>query len=718
MFEYSKRIAFPIENVDSLNKYNPVPHIAKSFQVRSGLCSAVLNVFGYGEAAYFINGKCVPDSYRPTVPCLVTKTVVYNVYDVTEMLVEGTNRLGVMLSADRIFFNQQGEAEQSLCDLAMPSVLIQLDLTYSDGYHQQIASDETFRGARSHIMFHDWTCGEIHDSTKHIIGWCDVDFDDSEWEHVTVIPNFDGDCRTTACPPIRKISETGGEEIAPGLWDFHKTTSGYVRVKVTGYRGSRIKLNYAERLLPGDSHVDRSAAFKYNKPCPDMYNSDEYVLNGSKDQVFDQLFSIHGFRYVEVVGDYDQIELTAITCHTDMVITSSFSCDNQMLNKIHQACVNSVLTCLQGYYVDNPKRDAAWIGDQMLSAETQAVAFDNYEVALENILMCNDNIREDGNLPYHVPTFASHCYNRFIGPDWSGMIFHVPYYVYRYTGKREIVDVAWDAMEKSLEFFATLGTGEGHLLNQKGTGDWSAVKPGCRLECVMSTYYYISAVMMAELAEATGRKSTPYRLLAAEIRNDYRNKYVKNGIVQAEHVTEYILPAWSGILDKEEIPAAVESIVAAIREDNMAFTFGIHGLRMVFDLLSENGEAQLLYDVLVNDKVLGYAHTINLGYDTVPERFDWRIDGIYSLNHHFFSVVDTWFFKWLAGIRVEGFGMAGIRIAPTFVNGVDHVEASMHGICVRYDRDALYVESPYPFKLSLNGKEKDYAAGSYTFSRS
>ena len=73
-----------------------------------------------------------------------------------------------------------------------------------------------------------------------------------------------------------------------------------------------------------------------------MYNSDEFILSGCGTETFESDFAIHGFGYVEVVGDYDSIELTVVTAHTDLRTVSSFSCGNKTLNNSHNACIQSI----------------------------------------------------------------------------------------------------------------------------------------------------------------------------------------------------------------------------------------------------------------------------------------------------------------------------------------------------------------------------------------
>lgn len=708
MFEKSKWIQYIIEKDQTAEKHEPVPYIAKTFRLKGKVKKATLNICGYGEAAYFINGEVIPDSFRPTFPSIPSKTIIYNVYDVTSLLKEGNNRIGAMLSRHRCI----SKSENRMLNYGkVQSLVLQLDIVYTDGEKECIVSDTSFKGAPSYVTFAARTFGEIHHKGKEIKNWCQPEFDDSLWENVSVIPAPGGEYRTTDCPSIRKTEEHKGEEIAPGLYDFGLVTAGHIRAKITGKKDSFIKFDYSERLTEDGLHIDGSAYKREEKEYPDMYNCDGVILSGAKEDVFEDFFSIHGFRYVEVTGEFNSIELVAVTAHTDIKLDSSFRCNNEIINKIHNACTYSIATCCQGYFVDNPKRDAPWVGDQMLSAEAIALNFDCFGTMYENMVLCRDSQTDYGSIPAVVPQTGAWAYQKFLGPDWTdSVIFHVPYFTYKYTGNRKIVDDMWQSMEKALEFFVTLGDG-GYLINKNGTGDWSAVKEGCSLEVVMSAYYRIDALMMGELAVSTGREAEKYFTLAEKIKAEYREKYLENGKIKGKHITEYIVPAACGFLNKEEIPAAIDTVIGMIKEDGMAMTFGCHGLRMIFDLLSEYGYEQLVFELLTNDRVLGFAKNVKDGINTLPERFNFGAQPIMSLNHHFFSGVDAWFYKWVSGIKINGFGYDDIVIAPARIDGIDKFETVLHGIKVRRNEDSLYVSCPYVFTY----KDIKYSAGEYEF---
>lgn len=68
MFENSKWINYVIEKEPDIKKYEPSPYIAKTFSVEEKPVKATLNICGYGEGAYFLNGRVIPDSSDRLTP--------------------------------------------------------------------------------------------------------------------------------------------------------------------------------------------------------------------------------------------------------------------------------------------------------------------------------------------------------------------------------------------------------------------------------------------------------------------------------------------------------------------------------------------------------------------------------------------------------------------------------------------------------------------------
>ena len=685
---------------DNPELFPPSPYIARSFVIDKALKKATLSIAGLGQAAYYLNGMRIPDSYRPTQVTNPTLAVIYRSFDLTALLKSGRNRIGVTLGNNR--YNDMRVSRWR----STTKMIAKLELVYQDGSTEQIVSDTSWKTADSPTLFSMNLCGERYDARKEIPGWCSADFDDSSWDDACICKGPGGILRATKCPPVRVKREIPGREIAPGLFDFGENVSGWVRIHVTGQRGAEVVIKYTELLTEDKKHADQSNIVS-NAYGP-MAHKDIYILKGEEEETFEQLFSFHGFRYVEIEGEYNDVKVTALVSHTDITPTADFSCDNETICKIHEICVRSILTNCQDVLLDCPHREQnEWTGDGMLSAESVSMGFDSYEMFYEWMMKFKDDQLPDGTLPCIIPAKSTIWeYNFANGPDWDSAIFHIPYYCFKYSGDRRIVDDMWENMNLSLQYFSTLSE---NCLLRAGVGDWASSGETCDKEITDTAYYRIAALMMAEMAAATGRDDAPYLTLAERIKADFRKKYVRDGILTDEHQAAFAAALFSKMLDEEEIPAAARMLAERIAAAGYHFVCGVHGLRMIFDVLSENGYTQVLFDTVVNPEYPGYGHTVKSGLTTLPEWFNYGA----SQNHHFRSMVDAWFYKYLAGIKFCGFGPDEVEIAPVFVAGITRLAAEVKGIKVSYDSERITVQSPAAFTF----RGKRYAAGAYEFDK-
>lgn len=99
---------------------------------------------------------------------------------------------------------------------------------------------------------------------------------------------------------------------------------------------------------------------------------------------------------------------------------------------------------------------------------------------------------------------------------------------------------------------------------------------------------------------------------------------------------------------------AFKVLMDIIREDNNNFTCGFLGIRVIFHVLAQFGEADLAYEMITKPDFPSYGYWVKKGETTLLENFkeyDEYFDA--SKNHHFFGDVVSRFMKQLAGINVE-----------------------------------------------------------------
>lgn len=710
MFENAKWIAKNVYrnwNGPSVDKLPPSPYIAKTFEICEKPKKAVLNICALGQGAYYINGKRIPDSYIPSHPSNYEKSVIYTSYDVTDMLDKGKNRLGVILGNTRYADLRAGYL------FNYPKMICQMDIEFENGEKMSIVSDTSFKVHDSYVLFSYARCGEIQDANLKIDSWCDKDFDDSDWDNAKISQGPGGALRPTVCPPRRIKAKLEGKEIARGLFDFGINTSGLCNVKIKGKKGDRVQILYDEDLSEDKKNTGRT--FRGDRfDNKEMKHRGIYILSGEEDE-FEDLFSYHGFQYMQIIGEFESVSAYALTIYTDIEETSDFECDNEMLGKIYKMCSNSIVTNCQVAMVDCPQREQnEWTGDGMLTAQTINLLYDAYNMYYEWMLKFKDDQSPDGKLPCIVPAFQNSDIYQGNGLDWSSAIIFIPYYAYKYSGDKKIVETMWDNMERMMQYFKN--TSETNLIDT-GLGDWAHLDEDkkCPIEITDTVYYKLDALMMAQLAKEIGKDAGKYEKLAECIKRDFRDKYVKDGKVDSDNFTAIVCAAYSGMLEENEIKSELSRALGIVERNGKGFTNGVHGLLSMFDVLTENGFVQKLFDLIVNPKYPGYAKSVTEGYTTIPEIFS-HIPS-YSRNHQFKAMINAWMIRYLAGIDTKGFGFDDIVVKPYFVKGINNLKAKALGVCVEYDEKTFTVESPYAFTLDLNGTQKKLDAGKYTFER-
>lgn len=689
----------------------PAPYVVRDFNVKKGVKKATLNICAIGQGAFFVNGVRIPDSIIPTQCTTYEKAVAYNTYDITEMLCEGENRLGVIIG-------HVGYAENTyyLLRSTLPRMIAQLDIEYISGESETINSDSSFWAKDSYIEFAARRCGEIHNTNMIVKDWCIAGTSLEGWNNAVVTLGPGGVIRETRCPNKRIFEEVVGVEIAPGLYDFGRNLSGYVRLDVKGKHDEKLVVRYSEWLTEDKQHVNFEGLQR--GAYPDMLHKDVYNTDGESDIVLEPMFTYHGFRYVEITGNAD-VTVTAVLIHTDIKPLSSFECSVDTFNKIFIACRNSILQCCQGAMLDCPQREQnEWTGDAMLTAEVISREYDAYGMYYEFMQKIKEEQRPNGYFPGIVPPKSNWTINFANGIDWMSVIFHVPYYAYKFSGNPDIVNNLWDNMELSMELFEK--SSESRIMNFSGLGDWIGAQPRCNKEITETIYYYIAANMLSEMAEKTGRDATKWQKIAAETKEQFRAKYVADGKMTDRCVTALLCAVYSGMLEESEIQWHVDKAARIIAERGYWISEGIHTLRTIFDVFGKYGHNDTLFKILTNPNFPGYAKAMKDGLQTLPEIYTYltgeRADEIYpSLNHHFTAMVNTWFIKYVSGIDHVGFGSDEIIIKPYFVDGIDSFKTTVRGVTTSKEGNVFKVSSDSAFTLELDGYSGKYEAGEYEF---
>ena len=116
--------------------------------------------------------------------------------------------------------------------------------------------------------------------------------------------------------------------------DFGQNLVGRVRFAVEGPTRARRSHSATPRCM---EHGELGV-----RPLRNAKATDEYVLRGVGAETWEPTFTFHGFRYVEVDGwpadEVDPSAFVAVVIHSDFAQTGTFSCSNDLLNRLHREC--------------------------------------------------------------------------------------------------------------------------------------------------------------------------------------------------------------------------------------------------------------------------------------------------------------------------------------------------------------------------------------------
>ena len=260
--------------------------LRKDFSLRSGIRSARLNITALGAYEAFIDGRRVaPNTLLTPGWTDFHKRVLYQTYDVTSLLQQGSNTIGVLLGGG--WYSSPMTWAGFRYTPGPDLVRAQLDVTFNNGAHQTIITDPSWMTASAPISFSEIYGGESYDARLAQPGWNAPHFDASRWTNATTATPPDSGIELTAQPDLpihttltlHPISIDPANAAHPAVFDMGQNMVGDVCLHVRGPRGMVVRLRYAERLNPDGSI--------YTANLRNADATDTYALSGERRRNLD-----------------------------------------------------------------------------------------------------------------------------------------------------------------------------------------------------------------------------------------------------------------------------------------------------------------------------------------------------------------------------------------------------------------------------------------------
>ena len=194
------------EKFSTFYNHEPAPMFRKEIEIdkaKMEKCEITLSAAGFYDL--FINGKKITKGYLAPYIHAPCDLMYYDTYDVTDLLQDGKNCIGVVLG--NAIQNDVGRWEWCFDQAKWRGYVrfaLALSITDKDGNTTVSEGETGWKGAQSPIIFDNIYLGEHYDANKEQNGWNTVGFDDRAWGMAQKAEKPLGEPTVCEAEPIKK----------------------------------------------------------------------------------------------------------------------------------------------------------------------------------------------------------------------------------------------------------------------------------------------------------------------------------------------------------------------------------------------------------------------------------------------------------------------------------------------------------------------------------
>ncbi|HEY8660959.1 MAG TPA: family 78 glycoside hydrolase catalytic domain [Hanamia sp.] len=704
---------------DSILRQSPL--FRKQFTTGKKIKSATAFITAHGLYEAQINGQRVGDAYLTPGWTSYNKRLQYQVYDVTNLLKNGSNAIGVTLGSGWYRGHLAWGGNKNIYGKDI-SLLLQLAITYSDGTTETVVSDESWKSTTGSIISSEIYDGETIDARAEKTGWALPGYDDTHWSGVKIgnfsnnnlIASYNEPARKhETFKPVKIFTTPKGEKVI----DFGQNLVGWVMLKVRGNAGDTITIQHAEVLdKQGNFYTDNLRAAKATS---------EYILNGKGEENFEPHFTYYGFRYIKVEGikgDLKPGDFTAVAIYADMKKTGTFSTSNALINQLQHNIEWGQKGNFLDVPTDCPQRDErlGWTGDAQVFSRTAS-----FNMGVNNFFskwmkdVAADQL-PNGRVPHVVPNV--------LGPNaggsagWADVATIIPWNMYLAYGDKKILEDQYGSMKSWVEYMH--GKSNKDLWNTGfHFGDWLFYRPDDDNDgraavtdkyLIAQCFYAHSTQLLINAAKVLGKTDdvAVYTNLLQKIKDAFIKEYMTpNGRLVSGTQTAYVLALNFDMLPENLRAQAAERLAENVKSYNNHLTTGFLGTPYLCHVLTRFGYDSVAYKLLLQDTYPSWLYPVKMGATTIWERWDgekpdstFETPGMNSFNHYSYGAIGDWMYRSMAGIDTyeDGVGYKHIKIKPHIGGGFTNTFASLEtnygtlssGWKVENDKIIMDVEIP------------------------
>lgn len=661
----------PEKTIDLKNSLAPVL-VRKEFLASKSVASARLYITARGLYLSSVNGKPVTDFVFTPGWTSYNKRLQYQVFDVTTLIRQGKNAIGVAL-AEGWYRGTLGWGDNRNLYGAKLGLLAELNIRYVDGSEERIVSDDSWKATdQGPVRLSGIYDGETYDARMEAKGWNEPGYNEAGWWKVNVSDQQQQALtwqqgtfvkRVEELKPVRIFRTPKGELVA----DMGQNLVGRMKIRVNGPAGSLVKLTHAEVLdKAGNFYTENLRAAKVTL---------EYTLKGGGEEVYEPWFTFMGFRYVKLEGYPGELKpehLTAIVIHSDMKSTSSFETSHPLINQLQRNIIWGQKGNFLDVPTDCPQRDErlGWTGDAQAFIRTAAFNMDVQSFFTKWLKDVEADQFANGAVPHVVPDVLR---NKQTSAGWADVSVIAPWTIYTSYGDRRLLEEQYPSMKKFVEYIRSVAGASMVWKNGSVFGDWLYYHPELFQhttadghtdhDLIATAFYAYSTSLLAKAAAVLGKTedSEKYSTLFRQIRDVFNREYVSpSGRVYTGSQTSYVLALQFDLLPETVRMKAAEFLAEDIRSRKNHLSTGFLGTPYICHVLSRFGQQELAYKLLFQESFPSWLYPVKMGATTIWERWDgiradssFQDKGMNSFNHYAYGAIGEWMYRVAAGIDFD-----------------------------------------------------------------
>jgi alpha-L-rhamnosidase len=648
------------------------PIFTKTLPVDRQVASARLYICGLGLYEAYLNDERVGAEYLTPYSNDYREWLQYQTYDITAQLNKG-GKLAVILGngwyKGRFGFTSTLESAGYYGNDW--KLIAEVRVVYTDGNEAVFGTDTSWPVTRSDITFSNLYDGEHADANLNPgasvpAALCAEPSAPLLARYSTAVTVHE------QMKPIALLHTPAGETVL----DIGQNLAGSFRLKVHIPKGEQIRLQFGEIMQNGCFYRDnlRTAKAEY------LWTSD------GNPHVLQPRFTFYGYRYVKAEGapNLQKDDFTALALYSDIEPAGFLQTGHALVNRLIQNTQWGQKSNYLDVPTDCPQRDErmGWTGDAQVFSPTAAYLTDCYAFMRKYLYdMAREQEARGGMVPDVIPSFG-HGNTACV---WGDATCIIPWNLYIFYGDVQILRDHYGSMKAWINY---IGQQDG-VTREWGKrfhyGDWLAldrhsVKPdealgGTDEGFIAYVYYRHSAMLTAKAAAVLGKSEdrAHYGALAEEILRYIQSEYFSvTGRCCADTQTAHIMTLYFNLTeDRTRAKAALDRLFVL---SGGKLRTGFVGTPLLCNVLSDEGDANMAYSLLLNEEYPGWLYAVKLGATTLWERWNSVTEdgslsstGMNSLNHYAYGSITEWIFRHAAGINPveDAPGFRKARLIPT-----------------------------------------------------